>query len=106
MVPGAGARRAPSASRRAAAAWPRRTRSTCSSRGSATSGWCASGADDVLWNSDHRDALAAAVAATPDHYARLLGVAAKTRKDLYLNIDQKLALQAMFARFEEVSTSA
>jgi DNA polymerase-3 subunit delta' len=66
----------------------------------------ASGADDVLWNSDHRDALAEAVAATPDHYARLLGVVAKTRKDLYLNIDQKLALQAMFARFEEVSTSA
>jgi len=66
----------------------------------------ASGAGDVLWNSDHRDALAAAVAATPEHYSRLLGVAAKTRKDLYLNIDQKLALQAMFARFEEVSTSA
>jgi DNA polymerase III subunit delta' len=66
----------------------------------------ASGADDVLWNSDHRDALAGAVAATPGHYARLLGAAAKTRKDLYLNIDQKLALQAMFARFEEVSTSA
>jgi DNA polymerase-3 subunit delta' len=66
----------------------------------------ASGADDVLWNSDHRDALAGAVAATPGHYAHLLGVAAKTRKDLYLNIDQKLALQAMFARFEEVSTSA
>ena len=67
---------------------------------------CASGADDVLWNSDHRDALAGAVAATPGHYAHLLGVAARTRKDLYLNIDQKLALQAMFARFEEVSTSA
>ncbi len=67
---------------------------------------CASGASDVLWNSDHRDALAEAVAATPEHYQRLLGLAAKTRKDLYLNIDQKLALQAMFARFEEVSTSA
>jgi DNA polymerase III subunit delta' len=66
----------------------------------------ASGADDVLWNSDHRDALAGAVAATPQHYSRLLGVVAKTRKDLYLNIDQKLALQAMFARFEEVSPSA
>ncbi|HTX68571.1 MAG TPA: hypothetical protein VMH50_05440, partial [Thermoleophilia bacterium] len=66
----------------------------------------ASGADDVLWNSDHRDALVAGVAATPEFYQRLLGVAAKTRKDLYLNIDQKLALQAMFARFEEVSTSA
>ena len=66
----------------------------------------ASGASDVLWNSDHRDALVEAVVATPEHYARLLGVAAKTRKDLYLNIDQKLALQAMFARFEEVTTSA
>lgn len=66
----------------------------------------ASGAHDVLWNSDHRDALVAAVAATPEHYQRLLGVAAKTRKDLYLNIDQKLALQALFARFEEVSTFA
>ena len=66
----------------------------------------ASGASDVLWNSDHRDALVEAVVATPEHYARLLGVAARTRKDLYLNIDQKLALQAMFARFEEVSTSA
>ena len=66
----------------------------------------ASGADDVLWNSDHRDVLVGGVAATPEHYARLLGVTAKTRKDLYLNIDQKLALQAMFARFEEVSTSA
>jgi DNA polymerase III subunit delta' len=66
----------------------------------------ASGASDVLWNSDHRDALVDGVVATPEHYARLLGVAAKTRKDLYLNIDQRLALQAMFARFEEVSTSA
>jgi DNA polymerase-3 subunit delta' len=66
----------------------------------------ASGADDVLWNSDHRDALVEGVAATPEHYARLLGVAAKTRKDLSLNVDQKLALQAMFARFEEVSASA
>ena len=43
---------------------------------------CASGADDVLWNSDHRDALAGAVAAAPGHYAHLLGVAAKTRTDL------------------------
>jgi DNA polymerase-3 subunit delta' len=66
----------------------------------------ASGASDVLWNSDHRDALVEAVVATPEHYARLLGVSAKTRKDLYLNIDQKLALQALFARFEEVSASA
>ena len=66
----------------------------------------ASGASDVLWNSDHRDALVEGVVATPEHYARLLGVAARTRKDLYLTIDQKLAFQALFARFEEVSTSA
>ena len=66
----------------------------------------ACGASDVLWNSDHADELAEAVVATPEYYARLLAVAARTRKDLYLNIDQKLALQAMFARFEEVATSA
>ncbi len=66
----------------------------------------ACGASDVLWDCDRRDELVAAAAATPEHYARLLGVAARTRKDLYLNIDQKLALQAMFARFEEVSDSA
>ena len=50
--------------------------------------------------------LVAPILATPEHYGRLLGIAAKTRKDLYLNIDQKLALQALFARFEEVSHSA
>ncbi len=66
----------------------------------------ASGASDVLWNCDRRDELVEAVVATPEFYARLLAVAARTRKDLYLNIDQKLALQAMFARFEEVSDSA
>jgi len=35
-----------------------------------------------------------------------MAVVARTRKDLYLNIDQKLALQALFARFEEVAESA
>ncbi len=66
----------------------------------------ASGATDVLWNSDRGDEVVSAAVATPEHYARLLGIAARTRKDLYLNVDQKLALLAVFARFEEVSDSA
>jgi DNA polymerase-3 subunit delta' len=66
----------------------------------------ACGASDVLWNCDRADDLAGAAVATPDYYARLLAVVARTRKDLYLNIDQKLALQALFARFEEVAESA
>ena len=66
----------------------------------------ACGASDVLWNCDRADELAGAAVATPDYYARLLAAVARTRKDLYLNIDQKLALQAMFARFEEVAESA
>ncbi len=64
----------------------------------------ACGASDVLWNCDHGDELVAAVVATPEHYAPSPRASpAATRKDLYLNIDQKLALQAMFARFEEVA---
>jgi DNA polymerase-3 subunit delta' len=66
----------------------------------------ACGASDVLWNCDRTDELVAAAVATPDHYARLLGFIDRTRKDLYLNIDQRLALLAMFARFEEVVTRA
>jgi len=66
----------------------------------------ASGADDVLWNNDRRDVLVAAAAAAPDHYARLLGIAGRTRWNMRLNIDHTLALLAMFARFEEVSVSA
>ena len=66
----------------------------------------ACGASDVLWNCDRTDELVAAAVATPDHYARLLAVMDRTRKDLMLNIDQRLALQAMFARFEEVVTRA
>ena len=66
----------------------------------------ACGASDVLWNCDRADELAGAAVATPDYYARLLTAVARTRKDLYLNIDQKLALQALFARFEEVAESA
>ena len=66
----------------------------------------ACGASDVLWNCDRADELAGAAVATPDYYVRLLAAVARTRKDLQLNIDQKLALQAMFARFEEVAESA
>ena len=66
----------------------------------------ACGASDVLWNCDRADELARAAVATPEYYARLMGVVARTRKDLFLNIDQKLALQALFARFEEVAESA
>jgi DNA polymerase-3 subunit delta' len=66
----------------------------------------ACGASDVLWNCDRADELAGAAVATPDYYARLLAAVARSRKDLHLNIDQKLALQAMFARFEEVAESA
>ncbi|MFA4965356.1 MAG: DNA polymerase III subunit delta' [Thermoleophilia bacterium] len=66
----------------------------------------ACGASDVLWNYDRADELAGAAVATPEQYARLLAAVARARKDLYLNIDQKLALQALFARFEEVVESA
>jgi DNA polymerase-3 subunit delta' len=66
----------------------------------------ACGASEVLCNCDREAELLAAAVATPEHYARVLAVAAQTRKDLYLNIDQKLALQALFARFEEVAESA
>jgi len=66
----------------------------------------ACGASDVLWNCDRADELVGAAVATPEYYARLMAVVARTRKDLYLNIDQKLALQALFARFEEVADSA
>ena len=66
----------------------------------------ACGASDVLWNCDRADELVGAAVATPEYYARLMAVVARTRKDVYLNIDQKLALQALFARFEEVADSA
>jgi len=66
----------------------------------------ACGGSDVLWNSDHAGDLAGEAVATPDYYARLLAVAARARTDLYMNVDHKLALQAMFARFGEVAESA
>jgi hypothetical protein len=66
----------------------------------------ACGAEDAVMNSDRAAELAADAVARPEFYARLIAAAAATRKDLYLNVDQKLALQAMFARFEEVARSA
>jgi DNA polymerase-3 subunit delta' len=69
--------------------------------------WAVSaGGGDAVLNCDRAAELASAAAARPEHYASLLAAAAATRKDLYLNVDQKLALQAMFARFEEVARSA
>jgi DNA polymerase III subunit delta' len=66
----------------------------------------ACGAGDVLCNCDRESELRGAAVATPELYGRLLAVASQTRKDLNLNVDQKLALQALFARFEEVAESA
>lgn len=66
----------------------------------------ACGATDVLWNSDRSEVLAQGAVATASHYRGLLNLAAATRKDLYLTIDQRLALRAMFAGFEEVSSGA
>lgn len=66
----------------------------------------ACGASEVLCNCDREAEVVDSAVAAPEHYARLLSVVARTRKDLYLNVDQKLALQALFARFEEVAGSA
>jgi len=63
-------------------------------------------AGDAVLNCDHAAELSAAADVRPEQYARMLATAAATRKDLYLNVDQKLALQGMFARFEEVARSA
>lgn len=69
--------------------------------------WAAGlGAGDAVWNRDRRDDLAAAGVARPELYARLIEVVDRTRKDLSLNVDRGLALQAMFARFQEVWHSA
>ncbi len=61
------------------------------------------GAPATIWNVDRRARLEESALAAPEVYRRLLGIVAATRTDLYLNIDQKLALQAMMARFEEVT---
>jgi DNA polymerase-3 subunit delta' len=61
------------------------------------------GAPATIWNVDRRARLEESALAAPEVYRRLLGIVAATRTDLYLNIDQKLALQAMMVRFEEVT---
>lgn len=61
------------------------------------------GAPATILNVDRRASLDESVLAAPEVYRRLLGIVAATRGDLYLNIDQKLALQAMMVRFEEVT---
>lgn len=66
----------------------------------------ASGAPDVLWNSDHAARLDESAVAAPDLYRRMLEAALATRKDLYLNTDPELALRAAFARFAEVADHA
>jgi DNA polymerase III delta' subunit len=65
----------------------------------------ACGAGGAVLNCDRAAELADDAVARPELYARLLAATATARKDLYLNVDQKLALQAMFARFEEVARS-
>jgi len=60
----------------------------------------------AVWNSDRIAALESAARADPQRYGQQLEVAAATRKDLYLNVDRRLALTAMFRRFEEVAESA
>ncbi len=66
----------------------------------------ACGAPETVWNQDRHDELARAAIARPERYARLLELVVATRKDLFLNVDRRLALQAMFARFQEVETRA
>ena len=64
------------------------------------------GAVDAVLNRDRMADLEHAAVARPDLYARLIEVAGSTRQDLSLNVDRQLALQAMFARFQEVWESA
>ncbi|MGZ4199970.1 MAG: DNA polymerase III subunit [Thermoleophilia bacterium] len=64
------------------------------------------GAAGAVSNRDRLAELEHAAVARPDIYARLLEAVGRTRKDLSLNIDRRLALQAMFARFQEVWESA
>ena len=64
------------------------------------------GAADAVANRDRLAELEHAAVARPDIYARLLDCVGRTRRDLSLNIDRRLALQAMFARFQEVWESA
>jgi DNA polymerase-3 subunit delta' len=61
------------------------------------------GAPATIWNVDRRRRIEEGALPSPDVTRRLLAVVSATRNDLYLNIDQKLAFQAMVARFEEVT---
>jgi DNA polymerase III subunit delta' len=60
----------------------------------------------AAFNCDRLDELRQTAVARPERYEALLAVAGETRRRLYLNVDRRLALQAMFARFEEVARSA
>ena len=64
------------------------------------------GAPEAVSNRDRLAELEHAAVARPDIYARLLDCVGHTRHDMSLNIDRRLALQAMFARFQEVWESA
>ncbi len=64
------------------------------------------GAADAVSNRDRLAELEHAAVARPDICVRLLEVVGRTRTDLSLNVDRRLALQAMFARFQEVWESA
>lgn len=64
------------------------------------------GGEAAVWNVDRRDELEQARLARPDLYERMLEITQATRKNVLLNVDRKLALQAMFARFEEVQDGA
>ncbi len=64
------------------------------------------GAAAAVWNNDHLAELEESHVARPEVYLHMLDVVGETRKDLYLNVDRRLALQAMFSRFEEVWESA
>ncbi|HEX7525774.1 MAG TPA: hypothetical protein VF327_05665, partial [Gaiellaceae bacterium] len=64
------------------------------------------GAAGAVSNRDRLTELEHAAVARPDIYTRLLACVGRTRQDLSLNIDRRLALQAMFARFQEVWESA
>ena len=63
-------------------------------------------APEAVWNSDHLAELEGSAVARPEFYDRQLELVGATRKDLFLNIDRRLALTAMFRRFEEVLESA
>jgi len=60
------------------------------------------GAAGAVVNRDRLAEVEHAAVARPDICVRLLEALGRTRKDLSLNVDRRLALQAMFARFQEV----